>query len=577
MRLCGHPLWCRMSPATRSNHARRSATTPSASVSASGRRVDIGLANPACGRTNMDCPERLTPSPVRTVGMCRRPILRRLSSRLAGRHRIVSFRAYRPRRRNAKPGRVVADMFSHVRLPRSHFDTTPLQFFDDVIEAQPVAEEGENEFRPAASDIDADAEVLEASDHDLHVIRRAATRARGDAAVRIEGRLDFLGPGAALVESFRELADVAMREEFQSRTLAPMPDDFDLDLDVTPPPEDDAFDEAPDQAFAILVGRRGRIPDEGIVLREGAQACQLVVRKRRRDDAQGEIVLGLPARGLRERRFELRLQEAEDAFVSVVGRLQSFLGGLGLPLGDLPALPEVSGACLALVPKTIQRRPHQIEIETSQNVEDSRGDEGVDPKRAVVSTVAVSRVGSRPQADVLRPDPVTIFPVAGVHPTITVATPDKPLDEGRATQRWLLKTKGAALGHGPDSPEPIGFDVRFMVVVHEVPLLARHGARLGASPPRSSLYATEQKGRVLSAPAVVAGVVRIRDDACHRPHTRWTPDDPATGGAVGRQRDDRVAEVHGDAAQGAEALVEREDLCDDLLHGRVRILHPLSS
>ena len=195
----------------------------------------------------------------------------------------------------------------------------------------------------------------------------------------------------------------------------------------------------------------------------------------------------------------------------------------------------MSGACLALVPKTIQRRPHQIEIETSQNVEDSRGDEGVDPKRAVVSTVAVSRVGSRPQADVLRPDPVTIFPVAGVHPTITVATPDKPLDEGRATQRWLLKTKGAALGHGPHSPEPIGFDVRFMVVVHEVPLLARHGARLGASPPRSSLYPTEQKGRVLFTPAVVASVVRVRDDAGHRARKGRTPDDPATRAAVGRQ------------------------------------------
>src|SRR2546428_1955639 len=262
MHLCCHPPWWRMSSATRSSQARRSAIPRSASVGALAERAHMRLASPASRLTSMDCPERLTPTAVRTVGMCRRPILRRLSSRLAGRHRIVSFRAYRPRRRNAKPGRVVADMFSHVRLPRSHFDTTPLQFFDDVIEAQPVAEEGENEFRPAASDIDADAEVLEASDHDLHVIRRAATRARGDAAVRIEGRRDFLGPGAALVESFRELADVAMREEFQSRTLAPMPDDFDLDLDVTPPPEDDAFDDPRGSQTPDPVPRRTRhLPD----------------------------------------------------------------------------------------------------------------------------------------------------------------------------------------------------------------------------------------------------------------------------------------------------------------------------
>ena len=35
--------------------------------------------------------------------------------------------------------------------------------------------------------------------------------------------------------------------------------------------------------------------------------------------------------------------------------------------------------------------------------------------------------------------------------------------------------------------------------------------------------------------------------------------------------------MRGDAAQGAQALVECEDLCDGLLHGRVRILHPLPS
>src|SRR2546422_4561746 len=116
----------------------------------------------------------------------------------------MSFREYRPRRRNAKPGGVVEDMSSRVRLPRSHFDTTPLNFFDDLINAQPVAEEGADEFRLAASDIDADAEVPKALDHYLRVVWGAATAAPGDAAVRSQGGCDFLGPGAALVERSEE-------------------------------------------------------------------------------------------------------------------------------------------------------------------------------------------------------------------------------------------------------------------------------------------------------------------------------------------------------------------------------------
>src|SRR2546428_22148 len=150
----------------------------------------------------------------------------------------MSFRAADPAW-NAKHGGVVMDVFSRVGLPGSHFDTPRLQLFDDLINAQPVAEEGADEFRLAASDIDADAEVPKALDHYLRVVWGAATAAPGDAAVRSQGGRDFLGPGAALVESFRELADVAEREEIQSRTLAAVPDDFDLDLDVIPPPEDD--------------------------------------------------------------------------------------------------------------------------------------------------------------------------------------------------------------------------------------------------------------------------------------------------------------------------------------------------
>jgi len=89
-------------------------------------------------------------------------------------------------------------------------------------------------------------------------------------STEVEGGRDFLGPAAALEESFRELAEVVMREEIQSRTLAAVPDDFDLDAEIIPPPEDDPFDQAADPAFSILVRRRRRIPDEGVVLREGA-------------------------------------------------------------------------------------------------------------------------------------------------------------------------------------------------------------------------------------------------------------------------------------------------------------------